>query len=299
MAQFIKLYSEFSKSGLKPNEMIVLANLYDRMDLSYKNEGFYDSKQHAYYITFTREDLASKVNVGIATITRVFKTLSKKGWIIIKKRFNSSNRIFLPISLKSKNDSPKVSNLDSNQTELKQTNKTYKTNVTSKSYENSQKVEQKENKKVKLNEFDRMQNLVNSLKGKAGFNQDLIDILVKYSENTEALYNYAKLIFKAKKSTIQKMIKEDKSVAREVLIFEDNTNLGKGLAKKMRELIIATQYSKRIKNASGYITKGLYSFFEELVNGYDSYMTVNRKESRVNKINDRIKGFKIPIMKLD
>ncbi|WP_105965015.1 winged helix-turn-helix domain-containing protein [Apilactobacillus micheneri] len=297
MGQFIKLYSEFSAAGLKPNEMIVLANLYDRMDLSYKNEGFYDGKQHAYYITFTREDLAKKVNVGIATITRVFKTLAKKGWIIIKQRFNSSNRIFLPISLKSKNDSSKVSNLDSNQTKAKQTY-TNETDVTRNQTKNKQiampktEIGNEENKQIHISGFDRMQNLVDSLKQKACFGHDLINILVKYSENTGVLYNYAQLIFKAKKTVISKLVKNGRPEAKDALRFENNINLMPELSEFMKSLIIKTRCTKSIKNVAGYITKALHEFFTDAVGGY---MSIERHAH----LSKNTKDFNIPIIQLD
>ncbi|TPR16688.1 hypothetical protein [Apilactobacillus timberlakei] len=282
MGQFIKLYSKFEEAGLKPNEMIVLAHLYDRMDLSRKNMGFYDNKQHSYYITFTREELSKKVHVGVATITRVFKTLAAKGWIIVKQRFNSSNRIFLPISLESKNDSSKVSNLDSNHTKHIQTN-TDETYVTSKS---------SKNKQIHISGFDRMQNLVDSLKQKACFGHDLINILVKYSENTGVLYKYAQLIFKAKKSTVAKLVKNGKPEAKEALRFENNINLMPELTEFMKSLIIKTRCTKSIKNIAGYITKALHEFFTDAVGGY---MSIERHA----QLSKNTKDFNIPIIQLD
>ncbi|TPR12785.1 hypothetical protein [Apilactobacillus timberlakei] len=295
--QFIKLYSKFEEAGLKPNEMIVLAHLYDRMDLSRKNMGFYDSKQHSYYITFTREELSKKVHVGVATITRVFKTLAAKGWIIVKQRFNSSNRIFLPISLESKNDSSKVSNLDSTHTKHIQTY-TDETDVTRKSSKNKQlampktEIGNEEKKQIHISGFDRMQNLVDSLKQKACFGHDLINILVKYSENTEVLYNYAQLIFKAKKTVINNLVKNGKPEAKEALIFENNINLMPELTEFMKSLIIKTRCTRSIKNVAGYITKALHEFFTEAVGGY---MSIERHA----QLSKNTKEFNIPIIQLD
>ncbi|TPR21465.1 hypothetical protein DY102_07175 [Apilactobacillus timberlakei] len=298
--QFTKNFGAFEDDGLNPTASSVATHLYDYGNLSVKNGWIKDGMV---FVKCMRESLAEKINVSVDTITRTLRVLEDKGWIIVKRQRNAANIYFLPkyydlnSDIKQQNATLENANCNQSQTNFKQSY-TNETDVTCKSSKNKQiempktKIGNEENKQVKISGFDRMQNLVDSLKQKACFGHDLINILVKYSENTGVLYNYAKLIFKAKKTVIAKLVQNGKPEAKDALRFENNISLMPELTDFMKSLIIKTRCTKSIKNVAGYITKSLHEFFKDAVGGY---MSIER-HAKLVKNN---KGFNIPIIKLD
>lgn len=261
MEKFTKLYKKFADEGLSPNEQVALAYIYDRMSLSEGNSDFYDKKHNAYFVKFSREELAEKLNVSINTITNIFKSLKKKGWLIVKQRFNSSNRIFLPISLETKNCSAKTQKLDSNHTELKHTNKTTDTNET--------KVDN--HKLVASYQLDA---LADSIVQSSGLNQHAVNILKAFSfGDVNKLYNYAGLVFKAKKCVLN--AHKDVSGINAYGRFETNEYINNRLDKLLKDVIPNAE--RKAKNKSGYIFRSLFNFFEEEI---DSFM---QNESKIKK----------------
>ncbi|UQS85832.1 MarR family transcriptional regulator (plasmid) [Apilactobacillus apisilvae] len=299
-SQFIKNYTEFEKAGFRPTEVSILSHLYDYGNLSVKNGWIEDG---VVFVKYLRSSLASKINVSVDTITRSLKVIEDRGWIKVKRQKNAASIYYLPkyndvnSGLDTQNASTENANCNMNQTKFKQSY-TNETNVTCKSSKNEQiamsktEVGTEENKTIHVSGLDRMQNLVNSLKQKACFGHDLINILVKYSENTGVLYNYAKLIFKAKKTVIAKLVKNGKPEAKEALRFENNISLMPELTEFMKSLIIKTRCTKYIKNVAGYITKSLHEFFTDAVGGY---MSIERQA----ELYKNTRGFNIPIIKLD
>lgn len=243
--QFSKLYADFAAAGLEPAEQITMAHLYDRMELSKQNNSFYDNKEHAYYITFSRDELSDLLNVSVGTITRVFKSLRKKGWIITKQRFNASNRIFLPKSLECKNETSKISKSNSNQTELNQSEKEkYDKHDTN-------------NKDVDGLKLD---GLTNSIIHKAGFSPRVASMLKALSFNQpDKLHYYVRLILKSKRTALRYSVPNNSELRR----FETNPLLNEKLEKSLEPII--RNANRQAKNRYGYMLKSFRNLFEEAI----------------------------------
>lgn len=254
--QFSKLYADFATAGLEPAEQITMAHLYDRMELSKQNNGFYDDKEHAYYITFSRDELADLLNVSVGTITRVFKSLRKKGWIITKQRFNASNRIFLPKSLECKNETSKVSKSNSNQTEPNQTDRTSHNNHDTKKEVNDLK----------------MAGIEHSLINKSGFSPRLASSLKALSFNDpNKLYEYGKLILKAKRTALRYSVPKNSNLRQ----FETNPLLNDKLEKSIEPIIRNANH--KVKNKYGYMLKSCRNLIEEAIDEYSQSITLNKQ----------------------
>lgn len=257
--QFFKLYAKFSEAGLSPAEQLTLAFMYDRMNLSMNKREFYDNKSHAYFITYSREELAGKLNVSVNTVTNIFKSLKAKGWLIIKQRFNSTNLIFLPISLENKNCTAKTQKLDSNHTELKHTNKTTDT---------------KETKQVdnhKLVASYQLDALADSIVQSSGLNHHAVNILKAFSfGDANKLYTYAGLVFKAKKCVLN--AHKDVNGINAYGRFETNEYINNKLDKLLKDVIPNAE--RKAKDKPAYIFRSLFNFFEEEI---DSFMQNERK----------------------
>lgn len=260
MEKFTKLYKRFADEGLSPNEQVALAYMYDRMDLSEGNSNFYDNQHNGYYITYSRSELAKQLNVSEATVTSIFNKLVTKGWLIIKRRFNSTNRIFLPKSLKSNNSTSKIKKVDSNYTKHNHT-KTADTKET--------KVDNR-----KLVASYQLDALADSIVQSSGLNQQAVNILKAFSfGDANKLYNYTGLVFKAKKCVLN--AHKDVSGINAYGRFETNEYINNKLDKLLKDVIPSAE--RKAKNKSGYIFRSLFNFFEEEI---DSFM---QNESKIKK----------------
>lgn len=240
--QFYKLYADFAAAGLEPAEQITMAHLYDRMELSKQNNGFYDNKEHAYYITFSRDELSDLLNVSVGTITRIFKSLRKKGWIITKQRFNASNRIFLPKSLECKNETSKVSKSNSNQTDPNQPEK--------KQYD-------KHDTNKDVGELE-LNGLTNSVINKVGFSTRVASTIKALSfNNPDKFRYYVKLILKAKRMALRFKITKNSELRQ----FETNPMLNERLERSLEPII--RNANRKAKNSYGYMLKSFRNLFEE------------------------------------
>lgn len=259
--KFSKLFEEFSDAGLSPAEQVALTRLYDRMSLSEGNSNFYDKQQNAYYVTYSREDMADKLNVSTNTVTNIFKSLKRKGWLIVKQRFNSTNRIFLPISLKTKNCTAKTQKLVSNKTEYNNTNKntSHNKNDTKSSVESL--------------EFD---GIAQSLTNKAGFSPRLVSQLKALSFNKpDTLYDYGKLILKAKRMALRFSVAKNSSLRR----FETNPLLNEYLENHTEPII--RNANRKAKNRYGYMIKSFKNLFEEAIDNYSQHIHDNNDIERL------------------
>ncbi|UQS84790.1 replication initiator protein A [Apilactobacillus apisilvae] len=280
MKQFIKFDIDLRNDDRLNNDTrLAYAYLYDRMQSSIKRREFFDKKVNAYYVIYTVEEMIKDLGVGRNTVINVYKKLAKLGYVIKKKVFNGATRFFLPHFHDDSADSKptQVDSSNSNQTNSKQI--TSKTAVTAEANIHHQ------NKPVNISEFDLMQNVVDGLKAKAAFEPDLINTLVKYSENAHCLYQYAQLIFKTKKASLKRAIKHGYSEARKALHFETNCYMQSNLVKTMRNLIIQTRTNHKIHNKSAYIAQALYKFFDDVVLDYHDRLDMHE-----------VKDFNIPII---
>lgn len=256
MEKFTKLYKRFAEEGLSPNEQVALAYMYDRMDLSEGNSNFYDNQHNGYYITYSRSELAKQLNVSVATVTSIFNKLVKKGWLIIKRRFNSTNRIFLPKCLKSKNCTSKIKNLDSNYTDPSQTDRTSHNNHDTKKEVNDLK----------------MDGIEHSLINKSGFSPRLASSLKALSFNDpNKLYEYGKLILKAKRTALRYSVPKNSNLRK----FETNPLLNDKLEKSIEPIIRNAHHS--VKNKYGYMLKSCRNLIEEAIDEYSQSITLNKQ----------------------
>lgn len=255
MEKFTKLYKRFADEGLSPNEQVALSYIYDRMSLSEGNNDFYDKKHNAYYVTFSREELSEKLNVSINTVTNIFKSLKAKGWLIVKQRFNSINRIFLPISLENKNCTAKTQKFDSNKTEHNHTKhkKTHNNNDTETTVDS-----------LKLD------GIAQSLKDKAGFSPRLVSKLKALSFNdSEKLYNYGQIILKAKRTALRFSVSKNSELRK----FETNPLLNEYLEKKAEPII--RNANRKANNSYGYMFKSFKNSLEEAIDDYSQQLHHN------------------------
>ncbi|WP_225434686.1 replication initiator protein A, partial [Lentilactobacillus buchneri] len=95
---FIKVEMDYFKdSNLKgANEILTYSLLCDRMKASKNNKDFFDKKFGDSYIIFKREELAEYLDVTVKTVTKILKSLVKKGYLIVKHQFNAASKLFLP-----------------------------------------------------------------------------------------------------------------------------------------------------------------------------------------------------------
>ncbi|OXT10188.1 replication initiator protein A, partial [Streptococcus sp. KR] len=126
---FIKVEMDYFKdSNLKgANEILTYSLLCDRMKASKNNKDFFDKKFGDSYIIFKREELAEYLDVTVKTVTKILKSLVKKGYLIVKHQFNAASKLFLPkfenekstsMPVKEEITSPFGKNLPSNKSTL-------------------------------------------------------------------------------------------------------------------------------------------------------------------------------------
>ncbi|GLB47407.1 hypothetical protein WR164_13860 [Philodulcilactobacillus myokoensis] len=270
MRSYLKQYLEFEESGLKPSEVSVLVHLYDRMNLSIRNDSFYDKKYNASYVIYPRTELARRMNINPSTITRTIKKLVKKGWIIIKKQFNAPNKFFLPHfilpeSYTAQNTTSKSAKCNSNQTDYNHTNKcTSETEVT----KNVEKNSEQSNFNEKFKE-DAVNTLGRALHEQTGLSKRVVDTIIRYSFNSKkTLYKYASLIFKAKKAGYYQAMRYNAHNRNNygAFRFEVNPYLSDKLEFKLKDIIINAR--DKARNFYGYVFSSLVDWFTSRADQY-------------------------------
>ncbi|MCL0330673.1 MarR family transcriptional regulator [Apilactobacillus xinyiensis] len=250
--QFIKLYTEFEEKGLKPNEISVLAHLYDRMNLSVNNGNFYDRKHNGYYVIYTREELAEQINLNASTITRIIKKLASLGWIIVKKGFNAPNRFFLPHfvlpkSHKVQNTPTEIAKCNTIQTELKHTN-----NYTNNTVNTVSAVKTA----PRVSEID---NWIKTTHAVVKLTLPTLNSIREFCNgNIEKCKYVVRLVLNARNSIARKY----GLVKSELSQFESNKNLQNGLFEQLEHIF---SYVKKhgFKQYAGYVTNALKDYFRD------------------------------------
>ncbi|TPR50745.1 helix-turn-helix domain-containing protein [Apilactobacillus micheneri] len=249
MEQFYKQYAQFEEAGLKPNEVSVLSHLYDRMNLSFGRKAYYDKKQNGYYVIYTREELADKINLVASTVSRIIKKLSDKKWIIIKKQFNAPNKYFLPKFIfekrhASENAPSHVAKEDSNQTDSSQTDRGSNTVNT----ENNNKYTGE----------DKLTQWIKSTNSVVGLTLNTLKIIQKFSKNDlEESKHIVRIILNSR----NKVAKQNKIEHTAVTQFESNKRLQDDLGKQLDHIF---SYVKNHGYTSyyGYLTNALKDYFK-------------------------------------
>lgn len=284
---FIKVEMDYFKdSNLKgANEILTYSLFCDRMKASKNNKDFFDKKFGDSYIIFKREELAEYLDVTVKTVTKILKSLVKKGYLIVKHQFNAASKLFLPkfeneksisMPVEEKITSPLGKNLPSNKSTLTDKYITDDTRDTSCSETTPKKnvaITQKEKqatKQQKLNELE-INALSNSLETKAGFSKRTVSMLKALSFNDpKKLYKLSGIVFKAK-NVVKKQAKNVRN-SQLALSFEINDHY-ENMAVDIQRIVMTASRSKK-SNIEGYIFSSLVNYFQEAVNEYCSHDVV-------------------------
>ncbi len=271
-------------SNLKgANEILTYSLLCDRMKASKNNKDFFDKKFGDSYIIFKREELADYLDVTVKTVTKILKSLVKKGYLVVKHQFNASSKLFLPkfeieerspMPVKEENTPSFGNNLPSKQSTLTDKYITDNTNNTSSETNslnyvniNQKPVIQKpdQTKVVKQAELDV---IANSLVTKVHLPKPAVNIMKTFSfGDPKKLYAYAGLLFKAK-SAVSKQAKSVQN-AQAALSFELNTDYQATLEQDLKRIIVSA--NKKTSQPEGYIMTSLMDMFQNKVNDYCSH----------------------------
>lgn len=274
---FIKVEMDYFKdSNLKgANEILTYSLLCDRMKASKNNKDFFDKKFGDSYIIFKREELAEYLDVTVKTVTKILKSLVKKGYLIVKHQFNAASKLLLPKFENEKSTSMPVKeeitssfgkNLPSNKSTLTDKQITDNTDNTC-SRTNSLKdsnLTQKpdQNKVIKQAELDV---IANSLVTKVHLPKQAVNIMKTFSfGDPKKLYAYAGLLFKAK-SAVSRQAKNVQN-AQEALSFELNTDYEETLDTDLKRIIVSA--NKKTSQPDGYMMTSLMDMFQNKVNDY-------------------------------
>ncbi|KAL3949601.1 replication initiator protein A [Lactobacillus hilgardii] len=269
----------FKDSNLKgANEILTYSLLCDRMKASKNNKDFFDKKFGDSYIIFKREELAEYLDVTVKTVTKILKSLVKKGYLIVKHQFNAASKLFLPkfengkstsMPVKEEITSPFGKNLPSNKSTLTNKQITDNTNDTCsrtnspKDFNLTQKPDQ--TKVIKQAELDV---IANSLVTKVHLPKQAVNIMKTFSfGDPKKLYAYAGLLFKAK-SAVSKQAKSIQN-AQEALSFELNTDYQETLDTDLKRIIVLA--NKKTSQPDGYMMASLMDMFQNKVNDYCSH----------------------------
>ncbi|WP_261911741.1 replication initiator protein A [Lentilactobacillus hilgardii] len=277
---FIKVEMDYFKdSNLKgANEILTYSLLCDRMKASKNNKDFFDKKFGDSYIIFKREELAEYLDVTVKTVTKILKSLVKKGYLIVKHQFNAASKLFLPKFENEKSTSMPVKeeitpsfgkNLPSNKSTLTDkyitdnTDNTSSQTISLKDSNITQKPDQ--NKVIKQAELDV---IANSLVTKVHLPKQAVNIMKTFSfGDPKKLYAYAGLLFKAK-SAVSKQAKSIQN-AQEALSFELNTDYQETLDTDLKRIIVSA--NKKTSQPDGYLMTSLIDMFQNKVNDYCSH----------------------------
>lgn len=251
--QFIKLDLDILKNNdLTCTDKLIYSILCDRMDSSRKRQSFYDKERNDYYVIYTIDEMKDLLGISKTTVVNSYKRLSNLGYLTKVKLFSSATRLFLPKYSILENDTPEFQKVESNHTNTKHTNK-HKTHKTPNN--------------------DYFDVIAKSLIEKGGLSEHAVNMLKVYSFNDpKLLYNYASMIFKAKKR-VSNEHKDVKDIISGTTL-ETNSELNYRLPKAIKQIIVTANH--KAKNKNGYIYSALHNFFEECV---DSYLQSKRKKT--------------------
>lgn len=266
--QFAKLdYEILSNEELELKDKVIYSVLCDRMQSSVKRDYFYDEEIKAYYVIYTIEELSKVVKLAKGTVVDACKHLVELGYIVKKRQFSSATKIFLP---KFNSEEYVKENTDDNTIPKIETSEVQD----SKSNHNTKHTNKhKTHKTHKTPNNDYFDVIAKSLIEKGGLSEHAVNMLKVYSfNNAKTLYNYASMIYKAKKRVVNEH-KQVKGIISSATL-ENNTELNSKLPKAIKQIIVTANH--KAKNKNGYIYSALHNFFEECV---DSYLQSKRKKT--------------------
>lgn len=296
MRQFAKLYLDLLEEDFTTTEIVAYTLLSDRMESSVKRREFFDKKELASYIIFTREELSAKLHVSSRTVTNIFKKLADRGLIVIKRQFNKANRIFIPgfesieatpvtekplepaDSNESENTAvPNEQNLQVNYPDSNHFNQTDNTSNTAND-NFAGVIDPKTTKKIQERKTE-LDILADSLHTQAGIPADAVQILKDLSYgDPKRLHEYGSLIFKAKSAELKRAIDVPDGYAS--LRFETNHLLSESFAENIKRILFMAQ-KKLNHNWQGYAVTSLRNYFGTVAN---AYLTQNAEKALGNSV---------------
>ncbi|MGX5378208.1 hypothetical protein ACWCL1_08195 [Ligilactobacillus sp. LYQ135] len=282
--QFKKYYMGFNNHKLSAIEKLALMEIFDRMLSSRKRKEFFDKSQNDYYVIYTIKELSEVLETSPSTVKNVLKSLTKKGWLIIKRVFHRNNLIFISpdkqikffsednyntstedcssidkicdnTTTQTKSNLAQGSNLSRNQNNNKQTNN-YLDTVKSHQHVNQSTVVESEtdsqnNQQVALN------GLKYSLIHHVNLPIDAVTALFEVSNNQEnEIKANVSLVLQAKAIAAKKN--------NTTLRFEQSGKVQGSLGERIKYIFNKAQ--KVAKNKSKYIKQALINFFDEIIN---------------------------------
>lgn len=266
---FTKLYMQLFKEGCKPTEAVMLSMIFDRMQSSQQRVSFYSQEKQDYFVIYTFDELANKLNISRATVKRVFKEAINDGYITTELKNNRVNLIYLTDKSKAIIDTDKsATTVPVGQNEPqggqneplirlnKHTNKTSITDIT----ENDHQVQKQIHNEQQINAL--MNTLINHVK----LPKRTVNYLKELAFNDpELMYHYAGLLLKAK-HCVTVAAKKFSNTNPNWLIFDDNEVLTEWLNSNVYGILIkANKYGR---NRDRYIMGAFINMFKEYYNQY-------------------------------
>ncbi|KRN04058.1 hypothetical protein FC86_GL000588 [Holzapfeliella floricola DSM 23037 = JCM 16512] len=269
---------------LTNDERVCYMLLADRMKSSVKRSEFFDAKKQAYYVIYTIVELIETLGTKRNKTINILKNLEKYGYIVKKRTYSKATKLFLPnfedVTTKevvSLDDKPtEVYQTNSNQTNLNQTHTNDTTDTWEileeiiehkvKPQEQSESITETPQPQVTQTFEEETLDVLEQSLVETGLPKSLVNTLKAYSfNNSDKLYQYAGLIFKAK-SVAKKNAERVIGQATTAFQFESNSLMTTKLATDIKKIIITSH--RVAKNKAAYIMRSLINLFEEQANAY-------------------------------
>ena len=241
MTQFTKVYNELFNQGCKPNQAMVLAIIYDRMESSRQRVNFYSDTYNDYFVIYTYEELANELNLSISSVRRVISNCVENGYLIVHHINNRVNGIFM--TKKSKN----IAGFDDIEVPTKNNASVQNEQV---SVQNEQLIKLN-NYTKKTNVTDITENLKSSIVQKMNLPQSTVnglDHLVKH--NNKQLHHIISILLKAK-ARVNKELPQ-------TINFEDN-NIQKVISSNVYGIV---KRALKTKNVDAYLFASFVRMFK-------------------------------------
>ncbi|WP_062325204.1 hypothetical protein [Holzapfeliella floricola] len=245
---------------------------------------FFDAKKQAYYVIYTIVELIETLGTKRNKTINILKNLEKYGYIVKKRTYSKATKLFLPnfedVTTKevvSLDDKPtEVYQTNSNQTNLNQTHTNDTTDTWEileeiiehkvKPQEQSESITETPQPQVTQTFEEETLDVLEQSLVETGLPKSLVNTLKAYSfNNSDKLYQYAGLIFKAK-SVAKKNAERVIGQATTAFQFESNSLMTTKLATDIKKIIITSH--RVAKNKAAYIMRSLINLFEEQANAY-------------------------------
>ncbi|MCL0312927.1 replication initiator protein A [Apilactobacillus sp. TMW 2.2459] len=275
---YFKSYLALYEKGLNPSEVAVYGLISNRMNLSMKNNAFYDVKSGKCYVIYSYVELAKTLNLGVRTIAKIMKKLVNMNLIETKRQFDKPNKIFIndftPDKANLKNNvNAKCASMDMQNMHIIKTD-TIKTDITDNTVNTG--VTKSRSKEINLDHWEESVHNVYKLPYNA------IKSIRRFTKNNS---NQSRLIVglisKARSTVAKKNHLENTPKSQ----FETNQNIQDKLSDKLNHVFMYIK-QKNLKEYSSYLVTSLKEFFEDAFGLIKETKTVTPKMQTV-KFNNR------------